>query len=73
MADDSISKLVSAVQFGDLAFVQEAIKVKRDIAKAVDDKGCSLLHWACINNRSISSRIITMTSLSISKLRSLAI
>ena len=57
MADDSISKLVSAVQFGDLAFVQEAIKLKRDIAQSVDDKGCSLLHWACINNRSILSSL----------------
>ena len=52
MADDSISKLVSAVQFGDLSFVQEAVKLKHDVAQSVDDKGCSLLHWACINNRS---------------------
>ena len=63
MADDSISKLVSAVQFGDLSFVQEAVKLKHDVAQSVDDKGCSLLHWACINNRSLlTSRTVTVVS-----------
>lgn len=51
MCDDSIDKLVSAVQFGDLAFVQKAVNGKRELAVAIDDNGCSLLHWACINNR----------------------
>jgi hypothetical protein len=63
MADDTISKLVSAVQFGDLTYVQEAVKLKHDIAQSVDDKGCSLLHWACINNRSaLYSRVVTVAS-----------
>lgn len=63
MADDTISKLVSAVQFGDLTYVQEAVKLKHDIAQSIDDKGCSLLHWACINNRSaLSSRVVTVPS-----------
>ena len=51
MSDDSIDKLVSAVQFGDFVFVQKAISEKRDKAMSIDCNGCSLLHWACINNR----------------------
>jgi hypothetical protein len=53
MEDDSVSKLVGAVQFGDLPAVQDAISKNRVSAKTIDGNGCSLLHWACINNRSV--------------------
>ena len=53
MEDDSVNKLVSAVQFGDLSAVQDAISNKRGNAQTIDANGCSLLHWACINNRSV--------------------
>lgn len=51
MDDYHIVKLVNAVQYGDMAYVKEAITEKRDRAYGTDGNGCSLLHWACINNR----------------------
>jgi hypothetical protein len=53
MEDDPVNKLVGAVQFGDLSAVQDAISNNRGSAQTIDGNGCSLLHWACINNRSI--------------------
>lgn len=43
---------VSAVQFGDYRTIRDAIGSRSVAATAVDANGCSLLHWAAINNRS---------------------
>ena len=51
MDDYHIVKLVNAVQYGDMAYEKEAITEKRERAYGTDGNGCSLLHWACINNR----------------------
>ena len=51
MSEELIDKVVSAAQFGDFAFVKESVSGNRDLASAADANGCSLLHWACINNR----------------------
>jgi palmitoyltransferase ZDHHC13/17 len=44
------SGLITAVQFGDFRVVKEKIG-SRLSPDTVDDDGCSLLHWAAINNR----------------------
>ena len=49
--DCSVSNLVSAVQFGDLPFVRDAVTSNKEWAAVNDEGGCSLLHWAAINNR----------------------
>jgi hypothetical protein len=51
MSQNSIDKLISAVQFGDVSCTQESISTNPELARGVDGNGCSLLHWACINNR----------------------
>lgn len=43
--------LINAVQWGDLAYVESAIDGFGLSANTVDKDGCSLLHWASINNR----------------------
>lgn len=44
------NSLIRAVQFGDFRVVKEKIG-SRSSPDTVDDDGCSLLHWAAINNR----------------------
>jgi hypothetical protein len=51
MDEEDFSDIVSAVQLGDLDVIVDAIETKIVDAKAVDRDGCSLLHWAAINNR----------------------
>lgn len=51
MDEEDFSDIVSAVQLGDLDVIVDAIETKIIDAKAVDKDGCSLLHWAAINNR----------------------
>lgn len=49
--EKDLEKLVSAVQFGDLLCVKEIVDSNSNLSRSVDSNGCSLLHWACINNR----------------------
>jgi ankyrin repeat protein len=49
--DGSILTAVKAVQFGDFQTVKSLIDSHQVSANAVDNDGCSLLHWAAINNR----------------------
>jgi palmitoyltransferase len=53
--DDDISsnvaKLIKAVQFGDFRTFQSMIEDSKISVSAADRDGCSLLHWAAINNR----------------------
>jgi ankyrin repeat protein len=43
--------LVQAVQWGDLSYVETAVEVHGLSPNCCDSDGCSLLHWAAINNR----------------------
>mmetsp|Transcript_421 Transcript_421/g.733 ORF Transcript_421/g.733 Transcript_421/m.733 type:complete len:708 (+) Transcript_421:38-2161(+) len=47
----SVDSLVHAVQWGDLSFVEKAIDSFGMSPDTTDADGCSLLHWAAINNR----------------------
>ena len=47
----SIDELVKAVQYGDYMLVETAIEEYQYSANTIDTNGCSLLHWAAINNR----------------------
>jgi ankyrin repeat protein len=48
---DAIASAVKAVQFGDLVTVRMLLVSGQVSASSVDNDGCSLLHWAAINNR----------------------
>ena len=60
MPDDSVQSLVRSVQLGELDIIQEAVKNDRKLAQATDSNGCSLLHWACLNNRLWERRYIAL-------------
>jgi palmitoyltransferase len=47
----TIDTLVHAVQWGDLPTVERAVEELGFSPDACDQDGCSLLHWAAINNR----------------------
>jgi hypothetical protein len=47
----SADKLVHAVQYGDLSYVEKAVEKHKFSSDTVDHDGCSLLHWAAINAR----------------------
>jgi ankyrin repeat protein len=47
----SIDRLVKAVQYGDLKFVEKAVERYHMSVDLKDKDDCSLLHWAAINNR----------------------
>ena len=49
--DGSVLTAVKAVQFGDFQTVKSLLDSHQVSANAVDNDGCSLLHWAAINNR----------------------
>ena len=48
---DHVEEIVMVIQQGDFDTVREAVKVRYITAGALDRDGCSLLHWAAINNR----------------------
>lgn len=57
--DGATSLIIRAVQYGDFAFVKESIENCKELVHVNDKDGCSLLHWAAINNRtSIASYLI---------------
>lgn len=47
----TVDGLIHSVQFGDLPAVQKAIEQQKLSPDTTDRDGCSLLHWAAINNR----------------------
>jgi ankyrin repeat protein len=47
----TVDQLIHAVQYGDLVFVQNSIENLKMSPNTADHDGCSLLHWASINNR----------------------
>jgi len=47
----TVEALIHSVQFGDLKSVEAAIEQQKLSPDTVDRDGCSLLHWAAINNR----------------------
>ena len=49
--DTVVGLVVKAVQFGDTDSVQTYIENRQVSAQASDSDGCTLLHWAAINNR----------------------
>jgi palmitoyltransferase len=50
--DYSVNGIVKAVQYGKSEIVEKALLEKNISPDACDESGCSLLHWAAINNRS---------------------
>lgn len=48
---DAVTSAVKAVQFGDLTTIRTLVQSGQVSASSVDGDGCSLLHWAAINNR----------------------
>ncbi|RYH29322.1 hypothetical protein EON65_08925 [archaeon] len=46
-----VDKVIKAVQYGDLKFVETAVEVHHVSVDTKDGDDCSLLHWAAINNR----------------------
>jgi ankyrin repeat protein len=49
--DSPTALAVKAVQFGDAAALRSLLESRQVSAQATDGDGCSLLHWAAINNR----------------------
>lgn len=49
--EEDVADVVAAVQQGDLDVVIEAVQSGLVDPAAVDADGCSLLHWAAVNNR----------------------
>lgn len=49
--DHNVSGLINAVQWGDMLYVESAIEGFGFSPNSCDSDGCSLLHWAAINNR----------------------
>lgn len=47
----SVKSLIHAVQWGDIGYVETLIDKMAISVDTVDEDGCSLLHWAAINNR----------------------
>lgn len=47
--DFSIDELVEAAQRGDLPYLENAVELHKILPTVTDLKGCSLLHWACLN------------------------
>lgn len=47
----SIENIVHAVQYGDLKYLKDSIENQKVSPNVADKDGCSLLHWAVINNR----------------------
>ena len=47
----SITDVISAVQYGDIDLLKQYIELGEYNINTVDSEGCSLLHWAAINNR----------------------
>eukprot|EP00598_Pedospumella_elongata_P010543 CAMPEP_0185006554 /NCGR_PEP_ID=MMETSP1098-20130426/84910_1 /TAXON_ID=89044 /ORGANISM="Spumella elongata, Strain CCAP 955/1" /LENGTH=918 /DNA_ID=CAMNT_0027534737 /DNA_START=41 /DNA_END=2800 /DNA_ORIENTATION=+ len=50
--------VLTAVQEGEFEVVQEMINGRFVSANALDNTGCSLLHWAAINNRIVIARLL---------------
>ena len=50
--------VLTAVQEGEFEVVQEVIGGRFVSANALDKTGCSLLHWAAINNRVVIARLL---------------
>ena len=67
----SSSQIVTAVQFGDIPLITGLIKKNRDYAKLTDDGGCTLLHWAAINNRRVIAEMVEKYYLNFIMLRHL--
>jgi ankyrin repeat protein len=50
-SDFTVDELVHAAQHGDFPFIETAVEGYNISASLLDSDGCSLMHWACINNR----------------------
>lgn len=48
---ENLLEVVGAVQEGDLDSLREAVQQRIVSVNSTDPDGCSLLHWAAINNR----------------------
>lgn len=51
MSHNPVKAAVKSVQFGDLVSIKNLVESHQVSAQATDSDGCSLLHWAAINNR----------------------
>jgi ankyrin repeat protein len=49
--NNDIQSVVSAVQEGEFDIVRDYISTRSISVNSVDEDGCTLLHWAAINNR----------------------
>ena len=49
--ENSAALVVKSVQFGDYVSVKSLVESHQVSPQACDADGCSLLHWAAINNR----------------------
>ena len=49
--EEDVADVVSAVQTGDIEVLVELVEKGLIAATTTDKDGCSLLHWAAINNR----------------------
>ena len=59
MDEDEIADLVSAIQQGEYEVIKEALQRRLVPPNVRDSQGCTLLHWAAINNRySIANLLI---------------
>jgi len=55
---EDFADVLTAVQEGEFEVVQEVIGGRIVSVNAVDQSGCSLLHWAAINNRVVIARLL---------------
>lgn len=64
---EDFADVLTAVQEGDFEIVQEIIGGRYVSVHSVDQCGCSLLHWAAINNRVIIARLLIENGLTKAK------
>lgn len=61
---EDYADVLTAVQEGEFEIVQEIINARIVPVNTLDQSGCSLLHWAAINNRVIIARLLIENGLS---------
>lgn len=57
-SSEDFQDVLTAVQEGEFEVVQEVIGGRYVSVNSLDQSGCSLLHWAAINNRVVIARLL---------------
>ena len=66
--DEMVTDVISAIQEGNIDAVKNAISGCHLPVDSVDRDGCSLLHWAAINNRSVAVSLLIANGVNVNYL-----